>query len=642
MNTPTMTTSSADTGAVTGIDGSARANTSGEDDEDATILPSSPEDAKTNTNNDDDDNGSEYHDCFESVNEAAAASAGTIMTVEGIDGAPVLSRGVENMAIDVENAGRLNTETAQTGASISTSSEQTNNGPTAETTTSGQLPAALLGSILDFMPYKDVRVALLAGKLMANVVSKQVNTINILRSSELVVPAARRFPNVTEVNCRCLTTCREIDGVLEQELSVDTAMHIVPFLTAFSKLTVSFLGGYGDLPEYDSVSCVTSTGHEAIFRGLIEQFCNSFRSRGLPGDLDLRGVLPIWNFDLGWDQAKKFECNAEQGSQCKLCRKICSFFPFSGVVRIDEEAGMCISAIERTLILKNRPDCSSLFQTDAALDGLLRFVEERKCPACIEYKKYSTPEDNKFLRKMKRKGSGSRKFAAVYYFREERQREIHDLVSAGFDATLQAFRRDDLMHNSRFSHPYSYEYIYDNHTNLLQCAREKEIWVRSSFEFLVSIGFDLDPDDFILLDPKDEPVVLRRMNGKEACLQVIEASETAILAARQATAVAWGSDSLATAPEEVVVEDDIDSSANTDGGDETEDDDVDNNPGSNPEAEAEAAVGGAAGGGTAFNSAVMNMRQEIMEIIQDAMAEEDDDANFHLLMHIVDEVGKED
>ena len=106
------------------------------------------------------------------------------------------------------------------------------------------------------------------------------------------------------------------------------------------------------------------------------------------------------------------------------------------------------------------------------------------------------------------------------------------------------------------------------------------------------------------------------------------------------------SNSSATPPEEEEEEeeeDDDDSSKNTDGSDETEDDaDADNNPGASPEAEAEAAVGGVAGGGTAVDSAVAEMRQEIMEIIQDAMAEEDDDAEFDLLMHIVTEVGRED
>ena len=51
---------------------------------------------------------------------------------------------------------------------------------------SSLLPAALVGSILNFMPYKEVRTALLAGKFMASVVSKQVNapsTFCVLRSS---------------------------------------------------------------------------------------------------------------------------------------------------------------------------------------------------------------------------------------------------------------------------------------------------------------------------------------------------------------------------------------------------------------------------------------------------------------------------
>ena len=106
------------------------------------------------------------------------------------------------------------------------------------------------------------------------------------------------------------------------------------------------------------------------------------------------------------------------------------------------------------------------------------------------------------------------------------------------------------------------------------------------------------------------------------------------------TGVNQPSDSSADPPdeEEEEEEDDDDSSANADGIVETEDDaDADNNP----EAEAEADVGGVVGGGTAVDSAVAKMRQEIVEIIQDAMAEEDDDAEFDLLMRLEDELGRD-
>ena len=134
---------------------------------------------------------------------------------------------------------------------------------------------------------------------------------------------------------------------------------------------------------------------------------------------------------------------------------------------------------------------------------------------------------------MKRKGCGSCKYTGtqVYYFCEERQREIRDLVSAGFDTTLQAFRRDDLMHNNRFSQPYEY-----HHANSFQRARKKEIWDRSSFEFLVSTGFDLDPDDFILPDPKDEPFVLRKINEADEAEARSKEWVDEWMAARQITA----------------------------------------------------------------------------------------------------------
>ena len=112
---------------------------------------------------------------------------------------------------------------------------------TTSTTTSGQLPAFLVGSIMDFVPYKDLRTALLTGKLMANVISKQVNTINIMNASELVPAAVRRFPNVTEVNCLCLLT-KAASTRPRLELSVATAMRVVPFFVRVSEARVRVFG----------------------------------------------------------------------------------------------------------------------------------------------------------------------------------------------------------------------------------------------------------------------------------------------------------------------------------------------------------------------------------------------------------------
>ena len=366
---------------------------------------------------------------------------------------------------------------------------------------------------------------------MANVVSKQVSTVNIVRSSELVPAAVRRFPNVTEVNCMCLMAYRDINGRIEEELSVATAMHIVPFLSALPKLKAAFVGGrhpratFRDEYNLDR-NGISPTGHEVIFRALIEQFCTSFQSGELSGDLDLRGILPISNAESEWTSFRKITCSAPQGlkAQCKLCRKICAFFPFRSVVRVNEvdyhdQYGLCVPTTHRIRMLQSRPNSSVLFQTDAAIDGLLRVLDHRKEYVSV-MRNSKAPGDRDFIRRMQIKGCAyffTEDFddsVGVTYLRREKQREIRELVSAGFDVTLRAARRDDLMKNNRFCDPYPWESLSRLHLPIPDMpvpAAGKEIWDRSSFDFLLSLGFDLDPTDFILLDTKYEPAVLRRM-----------------------------------------------------------------------------------------------------------------------------------
>ena len=68
------------------------------------------------------------------------------------------------------------------------------------------LPATCLAAVLNFMWYTDVRRCMLAGKMMAVEAARHVETLNITKASELVVPAARRFGSASEVNVLCLVS----------------------------------------------------------------------------------------------------------------------------------------------------------------------------------------------------------------------------------------------------------------------------------------------------------------------------------------------------------------------------------------------------------------------------------------------------
>ena len=217
--------------------------------------------------------------------------------------------------------------------------------------------------------------------------------------------------------------------------------------------------------EYNLDTYIAPTAHEKIFRALIEQFCPSFQSGELPGDLDLRGILPIKNAESEWLYFRKMTCSAPQGlvGQCKMCSNICTFFPFCSVVRVNEsdedgQYGLCIPIVERIRILKSRPNSSALFQTDAAIDGLLRVLDHRKEHVSV-MRNSEDPGDSDFIRRMQNKGCAyffTEDFddsVGVAFLRGENQREIRELDSAGFDVTLRAARRDDLMKDNRFSNP---------------------------------------------------------------------------------------------------------------------------------------------------------------------------------------------
>ena len=204
-------------------------------------------------------------DTAAAVGGGGATEANT--SVEGGSTSRPVTSGSENSAILGAPAAEI---TAESQTDISTSMP------------SSLLPVALIGSIMDFVPYKDLRASLLAGKFIAVGVAKEVQTINIMRSSELVIPAARRFPNVTEVNCLCLLKPPPPEEssrrrAFSEKLSVDAALRIVPFLSAFPELKCAFLGGYlWHVPhedsrpefvryEYDMDHC---TDLQVIFRGL--------------------------------------------------------------------------------------------------------------------------------------------------------------------------------------------------------------------------------------------------------------------------------------------------------------------------------------------------------------------------------------
>ena len=109
------------------------------------------------------------------------------------------------------------------------------------------LPAPVWGHVLDFMPYEEVRSTLLVGKHIAVEAVKYVQTLNIMKSSQMYIPAVQRFANAEEVNILCLLVgtgdMNEEAGEELYTISLDTANRTVPFLASITKINGGIVGG---------------------------------------------------------------------------------------------------------------------------------------------------------------------------------------------------------------------------------------------------------------------------------------------------------------------------------------------------------------------------------------------------------------
>ena len=161
------------------------------------------------------------------------------------------------------------------------------------------LPAPCLAAVLNFLWYTDVRQCMLAGKIMAVEAARHVETLSITKASELVVPAARRFANVSEVNILCL-----FSGQTEEEQSKSllvAATRIAPFLAAIPSLKKAYIGnlivGPSEMTWRQRFEIDVFSDNSLIcpmppmFKTLIEILCGGFESRILKQNLKLCGIL---------------------------------------------------------------------------------------------------------------------------------------------------------------------------------------------------------------------------------------------------------------------------------------------------------------------------------------------------------------
>ena len=368
------------------------------------------------------------------------------------------------------------------------------------------LPAPCLAAVLNFMWYTDVRQCMLAGKMMAVEAARHVETLNITKASELVVPAARRFGNVTTVNVLSLISEISEDN-RDDQISMDTVIQVVPFLTSIPNLKRVCLGGlYGHQSllsdgeavwyryDYSADGVVEPREHQAIFKTLIQNIIGGFQSKSLPQHLELHGIL-----DHG-----QLEC-AGRGEHphnpCRFCRKILSSFPLrSLVIPISVDWAFCVSRVDCIRILLCRDGAAATFRSsNVGADMLLRCFRNVIFSVARSLWMSSEREvDQAFIKKMRDQGASN---MTVYGNASlgKSFKDLLDLVKSSplLQEIIKGIPRSRLFESS-----------------ILGAKDGKTMLVRRVFEALLEAGFNLNESDCIIVDPEKEPALARLMNEK--------------------------------------------------------------------------------------------------------------------------------
>ena len=377
-------------------------------------------------------------------------------------------------------------------------------GPDADS--QAHLPSTCLAAVLNFMRYTDVRQCMLAGKMMAVEAARHVETLNITKASELVVPAARRFGNVTTVNVLCLISEISEDN-RDDQISFETATRVVPFLSSIPNLERVFLGGlyrnrhatHAVMERYRyDIDCVEPSDHQNIFKTLVESVIGGFQSKSLPQSLELGGVLVDG----------QLEC-ADNGTEdpdhpCRFCRHLLSSFPLHLLVMsIPLDWAFCVSRADRIrAVLRRDGTAATLRSSYIGTDMLL---------GCLKYEIYrsvmslwlssKSEIDQAFIQKMRAQEAACDRMSMSLYGKislSESFKDLLDLVKSSplLQDFLKSIPRDKLLET----------FVIGSPTKV-----GKTIFARQLFDALLEAGLQMDACDCIIVDPEKEPALARQI-----------------------------------------------------------------------------------------------------------------------------------
>ena len=361
-----------------------------------------------------------------------------------------------------------------------------------------QLPAVVWGNVLNFMPYEDVRSTLLVGKLIAVEAAQYVQTLNIMKSTQMVGPPARRFPNVTEVNIFCLLihkvamTIQEFDT--DCKLCLDTAVRTVSFVSMFSKLKRLFVGGRVMYPEdydyrrdvffparpvrtvYVPDACTGPADHETVYQSLVMAFCGAFKTRNIS--------MGIASMD-GISEGNSRPCRGRKenpAKPCTFCRNISQHFPFVDV----DKSNMCLSLLECYKIILPRPG-GRKFIDKVAREKIMDIVEYKMDSFYI---KKESGAGKEFIERMAKGKNDEDSFLWKYvsYMNKNTFTKLDELIEATgvYPKTLDE------------------EYVLKR---IRSFTWKMKTLAKSTFDGLVSRGFALGAELPVIVDETKEPAL---------------------------------------------------------------------------------------------------------------------------------------
>ena len=342
------------------------------------------------------------------------------------------------------------------------------------------LPAPIWAHALDYLPYEEVRSALLLCKMIADEASTYVLALNFTKSCQIDGPSARsRFPNVEEVNVLCLFL-PDTD-----ETGSETVDRIVPFLTTIAKLRII---------NFKATAWRYHPSQNEVLRALFKNILGSLKARALPNSIEsIDGLF----YCMAAFRGNNGRCQPG----CTICRDVCSYFPLRGI--IDQETGeinyqgSCLDDLERYRILLQRPGGRDATR-ELLVTGtkLFCFLEGE---LMYYYLWYHDDGAEALKEKLEKLGAFSDELdehtVPIQYMDQRGFNSLDGLLGLGFDPKFVS--RGDLYH-----------LLSDNYE---RGGHGHRVIAKSTFDFLVSRGFDLDRKDVNVFDEKDEPALRKRV-----------------------------------------------------------------------------------------------------------------------------------